>query len=152
MAFRFTLAPLFRLRASYERLERLRLLLIAAIIARVTEEIAGLDRASKETQRQLVAGLSQAGLPAAEIQFHASCEAGRIARRRMLGRELQELRKRQSQQRLAYQTAMRRRQIIENLRNRKYAEYLRLASRREQNAADDLFLLRRYAASREPAS
>lgn len=152
MAFRFTLQPVLRLRASFERLERLRLLMIASMVTRTRDGIALLDRESQQARARAAHALAAGGLTAAEMHFQAACEKGRTDRRSLLAKQLADWEKRQAAQRLAYQAAVRKREIVENLRNRRWTEYLREEGRRGQIASDELYLLRRRFKSREPPS
>ena len=149
MAFRFTLKPVLRLRASVERLERLRLLMIASMVARTREEIILLDRESQQARARTAQTLTRDGIYAAEIHFQAACQRSRTDRRLLLAKQLAEWEKRQAAQRSAYQSAVRKREIIQNLRNRRWSEYLRDEARRAQNASDELYLLRRRFKPRE---
>jgi flagellar export protein FliJ len=141
MAFRFTLEPVLRLRASYERLERLRLLQIAAAILQVQSEIAAAVRDSDAARRTLRERLAS-GSSGIEIQFEAACEAVRVNYRRSLEARLASLRKKHEAQTIAYRVARRKREILENLRQRQFQEFLREEARREQRALDELYLLR----------
>ena len=142
MAFRFTLQPVLRLRASYERLERLRLLAVVAAIVRVQQGLDLLDAESQQARvylRDKLAG----GMTAGEMQFETVCEKLRVEHRRTLEARLKELAQAQARQRQAYQSAKQKRQVLENLRQRKLDEYRVEQSRREQQGIDELFLLHR---------
>jgi flagellar FliJ protein len=141
MAFRFSLQPILKLRASLERLEQLRLLAIAALIARVCEEIAALEVESRDARQSLQERLA-AGMAGAEIHYEAMCEKLRADRKKALEAQLEGLEGRQERQRLAFQAARQKREILENLRQRRWEDYRREQARREQKAIDELFLLR----------
>lgn len=141
MAFRFSLQPILRLRASVERIEQLRMLLLAAQIARLQEEIASLeDNLSSERQRRL-SSLSE-GVPAAELHFEGAREKTRADQIRALRDLLVGFRRKHEEQRLVYQAARQKREILENLRKRRFEEYRRDQLRREQQRLDEAFLLR----------
>jgi flagellar export protein FliJ len=142
MAFRFSLRPILRLRTSYERLERLRLLALAAAIVRVRGEIAALERESREARGRMREGLAL-GLTGAEIQFDTVCEQFRTDRKQVLETQLTELEGKQQRQRVAYQAARQKREILENLRERQWNEYRQKQARREQQRLDELYLLGR---------
>jgi flagellar export protein FliJ len=142
MAFRFSLRPILRLRASYERLERLRLLALAAAIVRVREEIAALTRESQGARRRMNEGLAL-GVMGAEIQFDTVCERFRTDRKQALATQLEELEGQQERQRVAYRAARQKREILENLRERQWNEYRLKQARREQAGLDELHLLGR---------
>lgn len=142
MAFQFSLQPVLRLRASYERIERLRLLQVVAAIVQLQNEIAAAARESenaRQNQRERLA----AGSTGMEIQFEMACEAARLKYRRLLEARLVLLRRKYEAQIEAYRTARQKCEILEGLRERKLQEYQREQARREQRALDELFLLRR---------
>ncbi len=142
MAFRFSLEPVLRLRASYERLERLRLLAIVAMIVRVRQEIAVVAYETAEAGRSKQARLA-AGVAGVDLHLEAAVERGRAARREQLDRRLAALERTQENQRRAFHTARQKRQILENLRARRWEEYRRGQSRREQQQLDELHLIHR---------
>jgi len=142
MAFRFSLEPVLRLRASYERLERLRLLAIVAMIVRVRQEIAVVAYETAEAGRSKQARLA-AGVAGVDLHLEAAVERGRAARREQLDRRLAALERAQENQRRAFHTARQKRQILENLRARRWEEYRRDQSRREQQQLDELHLIHR---------
>jgi flagellar export protein FliJ len=142
MAFHFSLRPILRLRASYERLERLRLLALAAAIVRVREEIAALERESQNARGLMREGLAL-GVTGAEIQFDTACERFRTDRKQVLETQLAELEGKQERQRVAYRAARQKREILENLRERQWNEYRQKQARREQQGLDELYLLGR---------
>lgn len=145
MAFRFSLEPVLRLRTSYERLERLRLLALAAILVRVREEITAAAReevgARNARQQMLLRGIA-----AAEIQLGVSAEQVRARRNRTLLERLGTLELQHAKQSRIYRAARRRREVMENLRERKLHEYRREQARKAQQAVDELYLLRRESA------
>lgn len=141
MAFRFTLEAVLRVRKSYERVERLRLLQIAAAMVQVQNEIAAAVRDSEAARRNLRERLAS-GSSGVEIQFEAACETVRASHRRALELRLAGLRKKHEAQRMAYRIARQKREILENLRERQLREFLREEARRDQRALDELYLLR----------
>jgi flagellar export protein FliJ len=142
MAFRFSLRPILRLRRSYERLERLRLLALAAAIVRVREEIAALKRESQDARGRMHEGLAL-GVTGAEIQFDTVCERFRTDRKQALEAQLEELEGKQERQRVAYRAARQKREILDHLRERQWNEYRQKQARREQAGLDELHLLGR---------
>jgi len=142
MAFRFSLQPVLKLRQSFERLEQLRLLAITAMVVRVRGEIAALERESRIARQRLQERLA-AGMAGAEVHYEAVCEKLRSDHKRNLETQLEGLERRQAKQRLAYQMARQKREILENLRQRRWEEYRHEQARREQQALDELFLLHR---------
>lgn len=142
MAFEFTLDPVLRLRKSYERLERLRLLAIAAMIVRTREEIAAAERG--ETKLAIARRESLArGLLAAEIQTELALEKARGRARAALLERLGSLQNLQVKQSRAFSLARTKREILERLRETKLHEFRVLEGRREQRRLDELYLLRR---------
>lgn len=141
MPFRFSLQPILRLRASVERIEQLRMLLLAAQIARVQREIDSLEENLSAERQRRISSLS-AGLPAAELHFEGAREKTRADQIRMLRDMLAALRRKHEEQRRVYQAARQKKEILENLRKRRYEAYLREQSRREQQRIDEAFLLR----------
>ena len=127
MAFRFSLQPILRLRASVERMEQLRMLLMAAQIARVQREIDALEEVLSAERQRRYSSLSE-GMPAAELHFERAREETRAEQIRMLRDLLAGLRRKHEEQRRVYQAARQRKEIIENLRKRRFEEY-----RREQD-------------------
>jgi flagellar export protein FliJ len=144
VAFRFSLEPVLRLRASYERLERLRLLTIAALMARVREEILKAEREDAAARHLRAATLTQGAL-AAEIQVDVWAEKVRARRVSELKDRLGLLQREHAKQNRVYQFARRRREILDNLRDNQLREYRREQERRERQTLDELYLLRRFA-------
>lgn len=141
MAFRFSLQPILRLRASVERLEQLRMLLLAAQIARVEREIVSLEE-NLSAERQLRLSSLSEGVPAAELHFDGAREKTRADQIRALRDLLAGIRRKHEEQRLVYHAARQKREILENLRKRRFEEYRRDQLRREQHLLDEAFLLR----------
>ena len=146
MVFRFPLEAVLRLRLSYERLEKLRLLTVTALIARLREEIAAAAR-EESTARIARQQILAQGTAAGEIQLGVAAEKARARRNRELADRLALLQRHHEKQSLAYQAARRRREIMDNLRVRQLREYQREQDRKAQQALDDLYLLRRFLPS-----
>jgi flagellar export protein FliJ len=123
-------------------MERMRLLAISAAIVRLRQEISAIERdvfgARKVAQSKLAAGVV-----AAEIHFEMLAASVRMERRSMLQRQLAELEAKERAQRNAYKAARHKREILQNLRDRRWDEYRLEAARREQSQLDELFLLHR---------
>jgi len=141
MAFQFSLQPVLRLRASYERIERLRLLQIAAAIVQVQNEIAASVQESAKARQNLRERLAS-GSSGVEIQFEMVCESARFNYRHALVARLAGLRRKHEAQKAVYRMARQKREILENFRERRFQEYQIEQARREQRALDELFLLR----------
>ena len=142
MPFHFSLQPILKLRMSYERLERLRLLGLVAVMVRVREEMAVLEQESADARRRLQQTLGT-GLAGVELQLEAGCEKLRADRKQALEARLTDLSQKHEKQRLIYLNARQKREILENLRDRKWEEYRREQNRREQRQVDEMHLLHR---------
>ncbi|HTR48877.1 MAG TPA: flagellar export protein FliJ [Verrucomicrobiae bacterium] len=147
MPFHFTLAPILRLREGLEKLELRRLQAIAAQIVQVGAEIAAIDAETEMARREI---LEQAagGITGAELHAAALAELVRNDRRAALEAKRVELEQERAVQQTRYTEARRRREILENLRQRQLAAYQLEQSRREQQRIDELFLIRRASKQR----
>ena len=141
MAFHFSLQAVLRVRIGYENVERLRLLAFAALMVRTRGEIEALDKESANARESMRRMLS-AGVAGVEMHVESVCERVRAEHRRALEARLEELRKKQEKQRMIYLLARQKREILENLRERKLAEYQKEQARKEQQTLNDLFVLR----------
>lgn len=141
MAFRFTLAGVLRLRASFEKFEHLRLMAIAATIVRVRAEM---DAIAKEVAvaRYRVQQMLAGGTFSGEILFEKASERLRAERLRVLEMKLVDLKKKEEAQRAVYMMARQKLEIVESLRERQLSAYRQEQARREQQGLDELFLLR----------
>ena len=148
MPFHFSLQPILKLRKSYERLERLRLLGIVAMIVKLRDEAAALEKESGDARRRLQQTLGT-GLAGVEIHLEVACEKLRADRRRALEARLAELAQKHEKQRLIYLAARQKREILENLRDRQWDDYRREQDRREQQQLDELYLLHRAGTERD---
>jgi len=142
MAFRFSLQPVLRLHASYERMERMRLLAISAAVVRLRQEISALEHENLKTRQSTQSKLA-AGVVAGELHFELLAASIRLERKRVLKLQLADLEKKQEVQRKAYAAAQQKLDILQNLRDGQLSEYRIEESRREQKQADELFLLHR---------
>lgn len=148
MAFQFPLQALLRLRIGYEKIERLRLLVFGAMIVRLRDEMAALDNEAAKA-RQSVRQMLAAGVSGVEVQLEMACEKVRAERRLFLEARLLELSARQEKQRRVYLNARQKREILENLRSRKWEEYQKQEARAQQQLLNDLFLLHRSGKAHE---
>lgn len=144
MPFRFSLETVLRIRKSFVRLEHLRLLALAAIVEHGRRELESHDRESEKAvqnaQRDLLIGSV-----AAELQFESVRRALRLQERLALEKRLVELGRLYRKQQLVLLAAQKKRDILENLRNRKLAAYQREQVRREQQRIDELFIARLFS-------
>ena len=148
MAFQFPLQALLRLRIGYEKIERLRLLVFGAMIVRLRDEMAALDHEAAKA-RQSVRQMLAAGVSGVEVRLELACEKVRAERRLFLEARLSELSARQEKQRRVYLNARQKREILENLRSRKWEEYQKQEARAQQQLLNDLFLLHRSGKAHE---
>src|SRR5579863_3869836 len=145
MAFRYSLQPLLRLRMSLERQEEQRLFAIAALVARLRVDIDKLELDNLEARRAELEELAKAGIGSgSSIQFAAICEEAFAAARKKLASELQEAERKRLHQLKVYQAVRQKREILEGLRERQEAAYELEFARHEQQAADEIFLIRGY--------
>jgi flagellar export protein FliJ len=145
LAFRFTLASLFRLWQSRERYERRKLESLAARVAALCAEIRRVELVSAEARRAAGARLG-AGIAAAELHFATQCEHSRQELLEKLGERLKDTENERLAQMAVYQAVERQMKILENLRRRQYETFRVEENRREQKHLDELFLLRMSAA------
>jgi flagellar export protein FliJ len=146
MPFRFTLESVLAVRAGFERLERNRLLLIAAALMRIRESLEFLAKDYAAAQAATLEKLA-ACVPSGELELDRLLQQAMRDRRRSLqARESELLAKQKSQHRI-YLAAKTRREILDELRSRRLTQYRASELRREQQRVDELFLLRRIALS-----
>lgn len=117
------------------------MLLLAAQIARVEGEIVSLVENISAERRRRLSSLTE-GVSAAELHFEGAREKTRANQIRALRELLDGFRRQHEKQRLVYQAARQKREILENLRKRRFEEYRREQLRREQQRLDEAFLLR----------
>lgn len=142
MPFRFTLAPVLRLRENLERREYLALQALYSESAEVRSDIRGLEQMLLQARSQRISKLSE-GMPAVLLQFELESEARVERKRQTLLTKLAELQGKVKEQIGKYRQARQKREILEELRRQQLQEYAREEAIREQQAADELFLLRR---------
>lgn len=142
MPFRFTLAPVLRLRENLERREYLALQALYSESAEVRSDIRGLEQMLLQARSQRISKLSE-GMPAVLLQFELESEARVERKRQTLLTKLAELQGKVNEQIGKYRLARQKREILEELRRQQLQEYAREEAIREQQAADELFLLRR---------
>ena len=142
MSFEFTLRGPLRLRETQERAALQALQSIAAQVARAQAEISSLDASAEAARREVWDG-SAAGMPAAELHFHAVQEAVLRERRRALSDRLHKLEGERQKQHAHYLQIRQQREVLSDLRDRQRAVYDLEQSRRAQREIDELFLMRR---------
>jgi len=142
MPFRFTLSPVLRLRENLERREYLTLQALYSESAEVRSDIRALEQTLARARSQRTSKLSE-GMPAVLLQFELESEARVEHKRQTLVAKLVELQTKVKEQIEKYRQARQKREILEELRRQQLQEYTREEAIREQQAADELFLLRR---------
>jgi flagellar export protein FliJ len=148
VAFRYPFQSLLRLRESLERQEERRLLATAAVVAKLKAEIEQVQWNALEARRNALQDLAEGG-PGAVLQFAVACETAAQRTRKRLEVQLEEAERKRLAQLKNYQAARQKRQILEGLRDRQEAAYQLELSRRAQQTADEAFLIRVYADSKE---
>jgi len=143
MAFRFTLAPLLRLRQSLERQRALALQQAAFNLTRAQDSLAHLDRFLVESTLADAASLA-AGRAAAELQFASLLREQLDHLRLQLMEQIQRLELLRQQAALTYQQAYREREALETLRAHQRRAYQIEQLRRQQRELDAAFLLQRW--------
>jgi flagellar export protein FliJ len=141
MAFHFPLETLLRLQVSYERKERRILEELARKVAATRQRIEEIEQERRTAARHMSEHLLH-GLTASEMHFASACDSVLEEQHRRWASQLVELEKEYRQQQAVYLEARQKREILEGLRERQAAEYRRERERREQQAMDDLFLMR----------
>lgn len=143
MPFRFTLAPVLRLRQSIQHQRTLQLQEANLQVSRAEETLAKLDRFLSDSAQSEANGLA-AGVSAAELQFgsvlreklqhfrlelQADVRKCEVARQKALGE---------------YHQAYRERELLATLRDRQLEEYQQEKAHREQQELDSAYLLQRW--------
>jgi len=149
MAFRFTLQSVLRLRRSRENQEERKLLAIASAAGRVRTAIEMLEEISMDQYQRRNDELTSGAAIGAMLQFDAMCDERRrtlqFERRKMLA----ELEHKRAQQAAEYRKARQQREIMEGRRDHQKAKFDREFQKREQERADEIFLIRKIVSDRE---
>lgn len=143
MPFHYRLQSLLRLRRSLEHQEEQRLFALAAVVNRLRAELEtrqGLDFAAR---RAALADM-EAFSSGAQLQFRALCDAANLRAIEELKTELQEAEGKRLVQLKVYQNARQEREIFEGLRERQEEIYQSEWARRQQEAADESYLIRTF--------
>ena len=141
MPFRFALAAVLRFREGLERREYLALQALHAQVAEVRSDIKALDQSLAQARIQRVARLKE-GMSGAHLQLEISGETRFEHKRQALFSKLAELQGKVKEQISRYQQARQNREMLEELRRQQYQKYTHEEAKREQQAGDELFLLR----------
>jgi flagellar export protein FliJ len=148
MAFRYTLQLLLRVRQSLERQEEQRLYAAAAVVAQLRAKLEQLERDRLNAKRAVLQQMSE-GTFGSTLQFVADCDAAAAFHCARLQAELVDAEHRRLEQLDVYRQARQKREIFEGLRDQQKAVYDQERARREQELADEAFLLRRHATPSE---
>jgi flagellar export protein FliJ len=143
MAFRFALAPLFRLRQSIERQRTLQLQDASLQVARTQQTLAQLEQFLTDSAQADAESLT-AGRTAAELQFAAVLRENLHRFREELHSQIRKLELLRQQAMAAYHQAYREREVLETLRARQRRLYQQEQLRRQQRELDAAYLLQRW--------
>jgi len=143
VAFRFTLAPLLRLRQSIEHQRTLKLQEANLQVSRAQEKLAQLERSFAESAQADAVAL-QAGRTAAELQFASVLRENLHLFRQELHSDILKLEDLRQQALGEYHQAYREREVLETLRAREHRVYQQEQLRRQQQELDATYLLQRW--------
>jgi flagellar export protein FliJ len=143
MAFRFTLAPLLRLRQSIERQCTLKLQAANLHVSLAQEKLAQLERSLADSAQSDAAAL-QAGRTAAELQFASVLRENLHLFRHELQSDILKLELLRQQALGEYHQAYREREVLETLSARERRVYHQEQLRRQQQELDATYLLQRW--------
>jgi len=141
MGFRFSLKALLRVRGIYERRERQRLESIARRLVYAQRQLAALRKRKLEETGSLAKGL-EAGMSGAELHFQTACFTAHERLCNMAAQAVEDLRKQHQGQLAVYQRVRKDLEVIERLRERQLYAYRKNQVRKDQQQANDLFLVR----------
>jgi len=143
MSFRFTLAPMLRLRQSIERQRALKLQEANLHVSRAQEKLAQLERSLSESAQSDATAL-QAGRTAAELQFASVLRENLQLFRQELQSDIRKLEFLRQQALGEYHRAYRERDVLETLRARQRRAYQQEKLRRQQQELDATYVLQRW--------
>jgi flagellar export protein FliJ len=143
MAFRFTLAPLLRLRQSIERQCTLKLQAANLHVSRAQEKLEQLERSLADSAQSDATAL-QAGRTAAELQFASVLRENLHLFRHELQSDILKLELLRQQALGEYHQAYREREVLETLRARERRVYQQEKLHRQQQELDATYLLQRW--------
>jgi flagellar export protein FliJ len=148
MSFRFTLAPLLRLRQSIERQCTLKLQEANLQVSRAQEKLAQLERSLAESAQSDATAL-QAGRTAVELQFASVLRENLHHYRAELQSDVLKLELVRRQALSEYRQAYREREVLETLRARQRRAYQQEQVHRQQQELDATYLLQRWHRRRD---
>jgi flagellar FliJ protein len=141
MAFEFPLEAILRLRRGLERMERLKLEGLASEQARAKSELEIITSQFFDSRRRFQERILQETYNS-ELQFEDWRAERVLATQRRMNARIAELERLRLLQIIVFTKARQNRELLENLRERRFAIYKQELLRREQQGLDDLFLMR----------
>ena len=148
MGFRYTLQSLLRVRQSLERREEQRLIAAAAGVAQIRTRIEEVERERLQTRGTVLEEVSN-GVFGATLQFVAVCDAAAALACAKLQTQLAQAEHCRQEQLRIYREARQKREILEGLREQQEDLYDQQCLRRDQELADEAFLLHRRTPAAE---
>jgi flagellar export protein FliJ len=146
MPFHYPFQSILHFRQSLEHQEEQRLFAIAAAVERLRSELDAWER-SRVEQSRIFSQQMITGSVGAVLQFAALCDVNALAVQNQLRMRLAEMERQRLAQLSVYQNTRQKREIFEELRDCQEENYQRDVERREQERADDNFLMRYTARS-----
>ena len=144
MAFRFSLAPLLKLRSALDQIEEGKLLLLRReeqLLRLTLEQMVAARRALKlEAFPNTSGSASSQGLTGADIKFSSFLRTQMAWQEQAFEEQLTEKQKETKRQMQAFLDARRQRKVLETLHDSELAAYGIEERRREQRRLDDMFL------------
>jgi flagellar export protein FliJ len=141
MPFRFSLAPVLKLRGALEERELHKLEQTQHQIAGVVHLLESLGHEQSSARINREAALAK-GSPAADLHFHELLRRGMNARQSILEKMLDDLQVHRTRHLECYEAAKRGREVLSDLRDRRRAAHESKAARQQQRVTDDSFLAR----------
>jgi flagellar export protein FliJ len=148
MAFRYPFQLLLRLLESLERQEEQVLLATAATVARLKAQAERLRQEELDAKRAALEEMAT-GSSGAVLQFSVLRDAASEVARKRLESQLEDAERKRLIQLQKYQAARRKREVLQNLRDRREAAYELEFARHEQQTTDEAFLIRGWMNSDE---
>jgi len=146
MPFRFTLAPLLRLRQSMERKQALRLQEANLAVAKAQDTLARLEQFLADAAQSDQASLAD-GRRGVELQFASLIRTNLHALRVQLQSDLRDRQEKCLQAAQDYQRAFTEREVLDTLRARQRRAHQIEALRREQRDLDATYLIQLWRKS-----
>ena len=144
MPFHFPFQALLHFRESLEHQHERRLRLANQQVAQLRRLVEQADLAIRQLQMEFSRELALK-TSAAEMRFALEVESNLQEARRKLQLELSRMMQLRDQQQKVFEQVHRERLTLQTLRDEQLREYLRVQSRREQRALDELFLYRQHS-------